>query len=94
MPTTAPAHIRTWSVEIHIGERDGRTHAEAQLRTQDATHLVGRGDARRNPSDRAVPEIGDEIAAARALSDLAHTLLLVAADDIEGVTHEHATLRE
>ncbi|MGW1997619.1 dsRBD fold-containing protein [Embleya sp. NPDC001921] len=32
-----------------------------------------------------VPEIGDELVAARALSDLAHQLLHAAAEDIEAV---------
>ncbi|QYN20311.1 dsRBD fold-containing protein [Amycolatopsis sp. DSM 110486] len=42
--------------------------------------------------DRDVPEIGDELAAARALSELAQRLLEVAAGDIEGVTHEPVRL--
>jgi hypothetical protein len=36
--------------------------------------------------------IGEEIAAARALSDLAHQLLSDAAGQIEGITHERARL--
>jgi hypothetical protein len=84
----------TWTAEIFIGERDGKTHAEARLHTDDPTHLVGTGVARLNPEDRDVPEIGAELAAARALSDLAHRLLDAAADDIEGVTHEDVDLDE
>lgn len=34
-----------------------------------------------------VPEIGDELAAARALADLAHYLLDATAADIEQLTH-------
>jgi len=41
-----------------------------------------------------VPEIGDELAASRALADLAHQLLDAAATDIEGVTHVPAALNE
>jgi hypothetical protein len=37
-----------------------------------------------------VPEIGDEIAAARALSMLVHSLLAAAEGDIEAVTDETA----
>ena len=92
MNGSSSPHTRTWTVDIVIGEQEGRTHAEARLHTQDPTHLVGRGVARLNPRDRDVPEIGDEIASARALSDLAHHLLDAAADDIEGLTHESATL--
>ena len=83
---------QTWTVEIFLSDEDDHTHAEARLHSKDQTHLEGRGHARRNPSDRDVPEIGEEIAAARALSDLAHELLLAAADDIEAVTHHPATL--
>jgi len=81
-----------WSVEIFLAERDGRTHAEARLHTGASTHLVATGSARLNPRDHDVPEIGAELAASRALSELAHRLLAAAADDIEGVTHERAHL--
>jgi hypothetical protein len=84
---------KTWSVEIFIGERDGSTRAEARLKTGDQTALTAAGSARLNPSDRDVPEIGDELAAARALSALAHLLLDAATGDIEGVTREHIRLR-
>jgi hypothetical protein len=51
-----------------------------------------RGEASLNPVEQDVPEIGDELAVARALRDLAHKLLDAAADDLEGVTHEHVHL--
>ena len=81
-----------WTVDITLGERDGHTHAEARLHTHDATRLTGTGIARLRPRDRDVPEIGEEIAAARALLDLAEHLLHAAADDIEGITNEKVTL--
>ncbi|RDI34323.1 DUF1876 domain-containing protein [Lentzea flaviverrucosa] len=81
---------KQWSVEIHIDEHESRTRAEARLHTADKTHLVGVGLARLNPADRDVPEIGDELATSRALSDLAHQLLNAAANDIEGVAHASA----
>ena len=34
----------------------------------------GRGQSKRNPADPAVPQVGEEPAAARALVDLAHHL--------------------
>ncbi|GAA2806382.1 hypothetical protein GCM10010522_25130 [Kribbella solani] len=43
--------------------------------------------AHRSPEDTEIPEVGDELAVARALSDLAHKLLHAAASDIEAVTH-------
>jgi hypothetical protein len=76
---------RTWNVEIFIDEHEDqrRTRAEARLRTRDRTVLTGEGVALRNPSDHEVPEIGDELAAARALADLSHRLMEAAAADIE-----------
>ena len=65
--------------------------AEARL-TRDGAGMTGRGLARRNPDDQQVTQIGEEIAAARALSDLAHQLLGDAAGQIEGITHQRAHL--
>lgn len=79
---------KQWSVTIDIDEHDGRTRAVARLRTLDSERLVGVGFARLNPTDRDIPEIGDELAVARALSALSHNLLDEAVDDIEGVTGE------
>ncbi|MHA6794222.1 DUF1876 domain-containing protein [Pseudonocardia bannensis] len=75
-----------WTVSIDIDEHDGRTRAVARLHTRDSDRLVGVGLARLNPDDQDVPTIGDELAVARALSELSHRLLSTAADDIEGVT--------
>lgn len=84
---------KRWNVEISIDEDDRETYAEARLYTQGDTHLRGHGKARRNPADPNVPQIGDELAVARALSDLAQKLLHAAAEDIEAVTHQPAHLR-
>ena len=82
-------HTRTWTVEITINEHDDerRTWAEAVLHTDARPALRGCGEARRRPADREVPEIGDELATARALADLAYQLLDVTAGDIEQFTH-------
>ncbi|MEU4674932.1 DUF1876 domain-containing protein [Amycolatopsis sp. NPDC023774] len=85
-------HSKQWHVDLFLSEEGGCTHARARLSTGAATNLEAVGSARLNPSDRDVPEIGDELAAARALSELAHRLLDVAAGDIEGVTHESVRL--
>jgi len=77
--------LKRWTVDVYIDEADGRTYAEARLHTGDATRLVGVGRAWLNPADDDVPEIGDELAAARALSDLGHRLLITAACDVEAV---------
>lgn len=83
---------KRWSVDItideHPSEEGNRTRAIARLRSRDDTHIVGAGFARCNPSDRDVPEIGDELAVARALSDLAHHLIEATAADLESITHE------
>src|SRR5258708_16015001 len=78
--------VDSWLVEIVIRERDRETHAEARL-TKGAGGLTGQGTARRNPQDREATQIGEENAAARALSHLAPKLLDAAARDIEGITH-------
>ena len=84
--------IDRWSVDIFLEEADGETRAEARLVTRATEGLRGRGVARCNPADWDVPEIGAELAAARALSDLAHQLLDATAADIESVTHERVRL--
>jgi hypothetical protein len=80
---------RTWTVAITINEHEDerRTHAEAVLHTDARPRLQGTGDAHRRPSDREIPEIGAELATARALADLASRLLDVTAGDIEQFTH-------
>jgi hypothetical protein len=87
--------MKRWTVEIYIGEHDDErlTRAEARLFTGDKTDLRGVGTARRNPHDLAVPEIGDELAVARALADLGRMLRETAAEDIEEITHEPVRLR-
>ena len=82
----------TWSVEITLGETDGRTQAIARLRTDDKTHLVGTGFARLSPGDRNVPEIGEELAAARSLHDLADRLLGAALGDVSENSNESLTM--
>ena len=83
--------VDSWPVEVSLHEEGGQTRAEARL-TRDGVGLTGHGLARRHPGDREVTQIGEEIAAARALSDLAHQLLSDAAGQIEGITHERARL--
>jgi hypothetical protein len=83
---TAPA-MPTWHVEVSFDEDRDRTQATALLRTPGGRELHGRGHARRNPADRPAPVIGEEVAAARALSDLAHELLEYAAAAIEANVH-------
>ncbi len=84
-------HTGQWRVDVFIDEHDGITEATARIHTRE-NELTGRGTARCNPKDTDVPEIGDELAVARALTDLAHTLFDATVSDIETVTHRRATV--
>jgi len=68
-----------------VYEHGDETAARAVLHAGAESDLVGRGTARRNPADPVVPEIGDEVAVARALHQLADTLLSTAYDDMATV---------
>jgi hypothetical protein len=73
---------KAWSIEVLLEETGDETKAEALLELR-GDRLVGWGRARRNPQDPAIPRIGEELATARALGELAHKLLDVAATEIE-----------
>jgi hypothetical protein len=83
---------KQWKIDVYIDEHENRTRATARLHNRDETALVGVGLARLNPADTNVPEIGDELATARALSDLAHQLLHSTVTDVEAVTHALTTV--
>ncbi|ABD10935.1 hypothetical protein CcI156_05120 [Frankia sp. CcI156] len=74
---------RTWTVQISLTEQHGRTQADAALHGSARDDLHGTGQARLHPGESDVPEIGDEVAAARALSELAHRLFDAAAENIQ-----------
>ena len=75
---------KTWTVTILLSEEGSTTKARAMLSTEDTEGKVhGEGVARKHPGEPSVPEIGDEIAASRALSVLAHNLLDTALDDLQ-----------
>jgi hypothetical protein len=84
--------VDRWSVELTISELERETRADARLALAGDAHLLGHGTARRNPADPAITEVGEKIAVARALSDLAHVLLGSAAAELEDITHERARL--
>jgi len=85
-------HTRTWHVEIYLYEDENTTRAEAVLRTDAGTELRHRGVARRNPSDRDIAEIGDELAACRAVTGLAHDLLEATLADVAAADPQHAAV--
>lgn len=79
---------KVWSIEVFLTEDPESTRADAVLQVGDRT-LRGYGNARRNPVDPEVPRIGEELATARALSDLSHQLLHAAAGAIEAFDGRH-----
>ena len=78
---------KTMTIQVTIDEQGDATLADAALSLENKMEMHGRGFSRRNPHDESEPRIGEELATARALSDLAHQLLGMAASDIEARTH-------
>jgi hypothetical protein len=77
-------HTQTWAVSVFLEEVEGDTFARARLTNADR-ELTGEGVARCRPGDRDIPEIGDELATARALADLAHQLIESAVADLDAI---------
>ncbi|MBO2457526.1 DUF1876 domain-containing protein [Actinomadura violacea] len=73
---------KQWNVELYISEDGTDTDVRAVLLTGGQEKAGGHGHARRNPADRRIPEIGDELAVSRALADLADRLHGLASEDI------------
>ncbi|WP_328403746.1 DUF1876 domain-containing protein [Streptomyces sp. NBC_00390] len=71
-----------WKVDLFVSEDGGTTTARAVLDTGTA-RLSAAGKARCSPQDEDVPEIGDELAAARAMKNLSLDLMRVAYHDVE-----------
>ena len=87
-------HVREWHVRISIFERGNETDANVVLLADAPQHLSAQGHARRSTDDIFVPEIGDEVAVARALRRLADRLLGTAEQDIASMTgEEHVTVK-
>jgi Domain of unknown function (DUF1876)/Domain of unknown function (DUF1918) len=72
------------SMRVDVSVTEDADHTEALARV----HMCGRdfsawGRARRNPRDPTTPTVGEELAVARALSDMSHQLVVAAADSLE-----------
>jgi Domain of unknown function (DUF1876)/Domain of unknown function (DUF1918) len=78
----APARPPSTAMSIAISENDDDTYARVTVQLRDF-ELTGFGRATRHPRDPRIPAVGDELAAARAMSDLAHQLLDLASYQIE-----------
>jgi hypothetical protein len=82
------SHTGQWNVRLDLFEDDdGTTKAHVVLDTG-TTAMTGRGTAHCSPTDTNVPEVGDELAAGRAMHDLAHQLLKAAEKDVRSMTPE------
>jgi hypothetical protein len=77
---------------ITLDEDVDQTEAEVELDLKGVT-FTGRGRARRNPADPSQPVVGEELATARALSDLVHKLVDAAAETISEREGRPANLR-
>lgn len=87
---TGNDRTHTCQVDVLIEEGGERTRAKARLTWAGET-LVGVGLARLDPADEPVASIGDELAVARALSDLANQLFTLTSNDIQASTHKPVT---
>ena len=81
---------KTWHLDAVVDEHEKRTRAKVRL-SWHGNELVGVGLARLDPADEPVAAIGDELAIARALSDLSQQLLQLTVSDIEAATHKPVT---
>ncbi len=81
--TTDPEAHRAGTADVWFDEDERHTEARVTIHLRDV-ELTGFGLANRNPHDPNLPAVGEELAAARALSDLAHQLL-----DLAGLHIEH-----
>ncbi|WP_405016675.1 DUF1876 domain-containing protein [Kitasatospora sp. NBC_00070] len=73
-----------WHVELEFAEEGDRTKAAALVRLADGTELRAHGYSTRHHADRPQLRVGEEVAGARALNELAMQLL----------TKAHGELRE
>jgi len=75
-----------WKVSFEIREDDEHCEMVVHLDTG-LQQLSGEGRSRRNPVDPSMPRVGEELAAARALHDLANHLTDDAWRFIDAASH-------
>ncbi|MGK5734244.1 DUF1876 domain-containing protein [Streptomyces sp. URMC 124] len=80
--------VAGWHVEIEFDEDESHTRAAALLRLRDGTELRARTTSTRDPQDPNEPRIGEEIAGARALRDLAEQLELKGRAEARNLTKQ------
>ncbi|MGW1542603.1 DUF1876 domain-containing protein [Streptomyces sp. NPDC002309] len=72
-----------WHVELEFEEEEAHTRAAALVRLPDGTEMRAHGHAARHHTDSPQPRVGEEIAGARALNELAMRLLTKAHEEID-----------
>ncbi|MFJ6725718.1 MULTISPECIES: DUF1876 domain-containing protein [unclassified Streptomyces] len=72
-----------WHVELEFEEDGTHTHAAALVRLPDGTEVRAHGHASRHRIDPDQPRVGEEIAGARALNEIAMQLLTKAHGEID-----------
>ncbi|MEU9116901.1 DUF1876 domain-containing protein [Streptomyces sp. NPDC048483] len=75
-----------WHVELEFEEDHHRTRAAALVRLPDGSEVRSHGYASRHPADSDQPRVGEEVAGARALNELAMQLLTKAHDEIDAAS--------
>lgn len=87
-PRRAPVSL-AWHVRVYLATAPdvpssghGTTTAHAVLTVSDTKRLTGTGRAHRHPHDVDVREVGEELATARALAELADRLLTDAREQV------------
>ncbi|MEU3029523.1 dsRBD fold-containing protein [Streptomyces incarnatus] len=79
-----PPAVKEWRLNLYLSEHDPDTTARIVLDTGDNV-LESRAEARRSPYDRDMPEIGDELAAGRALIAMGRLLVRAADGDMRAL---------
>ncbi|MEU5040398.1 DUF1876 domain-containing protein [Streptomyces griseorubiginosus] len=72
-----------WHIELEFHEDDQHTRAAAMVRLPDGTEVRTHGHATRHHTDSNQPRVGEEVAGARALNELAMQLLVKAHGEID-----------
>ncbi|MFJ1653319.1 DUF1876 domain-containing protein [Streptomyces sp. NPDC088337] len=72
-----------WHIELEFQEDGQHTRAAALVRLPDGSEVRGHGRASRHRTDSDQPRVGEEIAGARALNELAMQLLTKAHGEID-----------
>ncbi|GGJ23643.1 DUF1876 domain-containing protein [Streptomyces brasiliensis] len=72
-----------WHIEMEFMEDEQHTRAAALVRLPDGTEVRAHGQASRHHTDSNQPRVGEEIAGARALNELAMQLLSKAHTEID-----------